>query len=78
MTLGNMRALGVQRLVATCLNARCRRSALINVSLYPDDIEVPFFTSPAKCSACGGTRKDVRPNWEEQPQQSSLTGKQWR
>jgi hypothetical protein len=30
MTLGNMRELGVQRLVAYCLNDACRRSALID------------------------------------------------
>jgi hypothetical protein len=42
MTLGNMRRLGVQRLVATCLNNACRHQGLIDVSKYPDDAEVPF------------------------------------
>jgi hypothetical protein len=32
MTLGNMRELGVQRLVASCLNDACRHVALIDVS----------------------------------------------
>ena len=32
MTLGNMRELGVQRLVASCLNDAYRQSALIDVS----------------------------------------------
>jgi hypothetical protein len=31
MTLGNMRELGVQRLVASCLNDACRHTALIDV-----------------------------------------------
>jgi hypothetical protein len=31
MTLGNMRALGVQNLLASCLNDACRHTALINV-----------------------------------------------
>jgi hypothetical protein len=31
MTLGNMRALGVQRLLASCLNDACRHTALIDV-----------------------------------------------
>ena len=35
MTLGNMREMGVQRLVASCLNDACRHVALINVSGYP-------------------------------------------
>ncbi len=35
MTLGNMRELGVQRLIAFCLNDACRHTALIDVSNYP-------------------------------------------
>jgi hypothetical protein len=35
MTLGNMRELGVQRLIASCLNDACRHTALIDVSNYP-------------------------------------------
>jgi hypothetical protein len=31
MTLGNTRQLGVQRLVASCLNNACRHTALIDV-----------------------------------------------
>ena len=30
MTLGNMRELGVQRLIAYCLNDACRHTALID------------------------------------------------
>jgi hypothetical protein len=33
MTLGNMRDLGVQRLIASCLNDACRHVALIDVWL---------------------------------------------
>jgi hypothetical protein len=44
-----------------------RHSALIDVSSYPADIEVPSFQRRAKCSNCGGKRVDVRPNWKEQP-----------
>jgi hypothetical protein len=35
MTLGNMRQLGVQRLIASCLNDACRHTALIDVFSYP-------------------------------------------
>jgi hypothetical protein len=31
MTLGNMRELGVPRLIASCLNDACRHTALIDV-----------------------------------------------
>jgi hypothetical protein len=41
MTLGNMRRLGVQRLVASCLNDACRHQGLIDVSKYPDDTLTP-------------------------------------
>jgi hypothetical protein len=70
LTLGNIRALGVQRLIASC--------ALIDVSSYPGDTPVPSFAARAKCGKCGGKRVDVRPNWKEQPTQPSLTGKVWR
>jgi hypothetical protein len=80
MTLGNMRALKVQRLIASCLNPSCRHSALIDVSKYPDDADVPSFASKVVCAKCGarGRQIDVRPNWKEQPPSLSLTGKQWR
>ena len=45
MTLGNMRQLGVQNLVAYCLNDACRHTVLIDVSSYPADTEVPCFRS---------------------------------
>ena len=79
MTLGNMRELGVQNLIASCLNDACRHTALIDVSNYPADTEVPWFRSRVVCAKCGsGNKIDVRPNWKEQPPKPSLTGKQWR
>jgi len=51
MTLGNMRALGVQRLIASCLNSSCRHDGLIEVSKYPDDTEVPWFANKRARSA---------------------------
>jgi hypothetical protein len=80
MTLGNMRELGVQRLIASCLNDACQHTALIDVSKYPEDTEVPWFRTRVVCAKCGGrgNKIDVRPNWKEQPTQTSLTGKHWR
>jgi Zn ribbon nucleic-acid-binding protein len=80
MTLGNMRQLGVQRLIASCLNPACRHTALIEVWSYPADTEIPYFKSRVVCAKCGSRRDkiDVRPNWKEQTPQASLTGKQWR
>ena len=53
MTLGNMRELGVQNLIAFCLNDACRHQALIDVSSYPADIEVPWFRHRVKCVEWG-------------------------
>jgi hypothetical protein len=79
MTLGNMRELGVERLIASCLNDACRYTALIDVFSYPAETEIPF-SSHVVCAKCGGrgNKIDVRPNWKERPTQPSLTGKQWR
>ena len=51
MTLANMRDLGVKRLLASCLNDACRHQALIDVSSYPGDTEVPSFQRRAKTDA---------------------------
>ena len=78
MTLANMRELGVRRLLVSCLNHGCRHDALLDVSNYPAETEVPSFRLRMKCSKCGGRNVDVRPKWKEQPPSESLTGKQWR
>jgi hypothetical protein len=44
MTLGNMRELGVQRLIGSCLNDACRHTVLIDVSSYP--AETPGSAAP--------------------------------
>jgi len=80
MTLGNMRQLGVHHLLTTCLSDACRHQGLIDVSKYPDDIEVPSFANKVVCAKCGarGRYIDVRPNLKEQPPpRPSLTGKEW-
>jgi hypothetical protein len=77
MTLGNMRELGVQHLIASCLDDACRHVALIDVSASPAETEVPSFRPRVKCGS-RGNKIDVRPNWKEQPPGDSLTGKVWR
>jgi hypothetical protein len=64
-----MRELGVQNLLASCLNDACRHQALIDVSSYRAETEVPWFKSRVKCGKCGGrgNKIDVRPNWKGQP-----------
>ena len=64
MALGNMRQLGAQNLIASCLNDACRHTALIDVSHYPAETEVSSFRSRVACAKCGsrGNKIDVRPN----------------
>jgi hypothetical protein len=65
MTLGDMRQLGVQRLLVSCLNPECLHSALLDVSKYFADTTVPSFIPRIRCGQCAGKRVDVRPNWKE-------------
>jgi hypothetical protein len=70
MTLGNMRELGVQNLIAFCLNDACRHSGTDRrVELSGRDRGAVGFKSRVKCGKCGGrgNKIDVRPNWKEQP-----------
>jgi hypothetical protein len=64
MTPGNMRRQGRS---PYCHNDACRHQAIIDVSKYADDVEVPWFQGRIKCSKCGrrGRWVDVRPNWKE-------------
>jgi hypothetical protein len=75
MTLGNMRANGVGSLDVMC--PQCRQEAILNVDHLPEDLTVPSFRARLLCTKCGTVGADVRPNWREQPERESLTGKQW-
>jgi hypothetical protein len=74
VTLGNMRDLGVQRLIFLSqpgLPSHCTDRSL--------ERTLKSHTSKAESSAPSAQPKiDVRPNWKEQTQQASLTGKVWR
>ena len=71
----------LEHVIEICWSARrvgddaCRHTAMIDVSSYPAETEVPSFRSRVVCAKCGsrGNKIDVR-NWKEQPQ-PRLTGK---
>ena len=48
MTFGNMHALGVQQLVAYCVQDACRHQGLMDVSNYSDDVEVRSFVGKVR------------------------------
>jgi hypothetical protein len=54
MTLGNMRQQGVQHLIAYCHNDACRHQAIIDVSNYSDDVEVPSFQAASSAASASG------------------------
>jgi hypothetical protein len=71
MTLGNMRELGVQRLLVSCLNPECLNGGRLDVSAWPAETAIPSFRPRMVCAKCGAKDRniDVRPNWKEQPTQ---------
>jgi hypothetical protein len=67
MTLGNMRANGVQTLSANCLGLDCRHHAVVDVGPFADDLPVPSFGPRLRCTRCGHLGADARPNWGAGP-----------
>jgi hypothetical protein len=67
MTLGNMRANGVRRLLVSC--GECHHTAVIDVDGYGDEIPVPTFGPRMLCTYCGAIGCDARPNWTDRGRQ---------
>jgi len=65
MTLGNMRANGVQSLAVWCGGFGCNHQSVVGVSRFGDDVAVPTFGPRMVCTVCGAIGADVRPNWNE-------------
>jgi hypothetical protein len=76
MDLANMRENGVRSLLIWCRN--CHHEKILNVDHLPGNVTVPSLGQRMSCTKCGTVGADVRPNWLEQPERESLTGKQWR
>jgi hypothetical protein len=65
MTLGNMRQNGVRTLAIHCGGRWCHHEAVLDVSIYADDMPVPSFGPRMVCTVCGAIGADARPNWNE-------------
>jgi hypothetical protein len=50
---------------------------IVNVEHLSGDVTVASLGRRMVCTRCGAVGADVRPNWLEQPERESLTGKQW-
>jgi hypothetical protein len=78
LTLGSMRAQGVQSVLAFCATIGCRHEACVNVDALPDDLPVPDVALRLRCSKCGRRSVTTRPNWSEsgaQPTMEQMLGK---
>lgn len=60
MIIANMRALGVTSIDVTC---QCGREAIVDISGWPETIEIPVLRGLLKRTECGGRPVDVRPDW---------------
>ena len=76
MTLENMRTSGVRSLDGQC--HQCRHREIVNVEHLSGNVILASLARRMVCTKCGTIGVDVRPNWLEQPERQSLTGKQWR
>jgi hypothetical protein len=74
MDLANMRA--VWSPLIWCRN--CHHEKIMNVDHLPGNVTVPSLGQRMSCIKCDTVGADVRPNWLEQPERESLTGKHWR
>ena len=74
MTLANMRAKGVRSLWVVC--DLCHHEAVMNVDRFGGDVPLPSFEPRMVRTGCGIIGAFARPNWQEQPEQESLTGRQ--
>jgi hypothetical protein len=65
MTLANMRALGVQSVMAICEEVLCGHSATLSAVALPDALPVPDIALRLRCSRCGSKAVSTRPSWQE-------------
>jgi hypothetical protein len=60
-------ALGMQRLIASCLNDACRHTALIDVSSYPAESEGAIIRPPRRLRCMpidiGGSQSNLQLCW---------------
>jgi hypothetical protein len=66
ITLGEMRATGLRRLLVYCGDYKCAHHVEISAEQWPDHVRLPLFV----CQACGHRGADVRPlfNRERMPE----------
>jgi hypothetical protein len=67
ITLGEMRASGLRRLLVFCADYRCAHSVTIDADRWTDDVRLSDLEPRFVCQACGHRGGDVRPNFADAP-----------
>jgi len=63
ITLGEMRAAGVNGLLVYCSDYRCSHHLKISADRWPDEIRLSDLEPRFVCKACGTRGADIRPNF---------------
>jgi hypothetical protein len=53
ITFGEMRDMGVRRLLVYCADYRCSHSIAVNADQWPDDLRLADIEDRFTCAACG-------------------------
>ena len=63
ITFGEMREMGVHRVVVHCTDYKCSHSVSMNADQWADDVRLSDIEDQLICSACGRRGGDVRPDF---------------
>ncbi|SHN66537.1 hypothetical protein SAMN05444170_0978 [Bradyrhizobium erythrophlei] len=63
ITLGEMRAAGVNGLLIYCSDYRCSHHMKISADPWPDEVRLSDLEPRFVCKACGTRGADIRPNF---------------
>ena len=65
VTMGDIRAHGVTRLLVYCESLWCHHCATLDADWLPDDVILLDLNRRMICTACGSIGADVRPDWSQ-------------
>lgn len=60
ITSGEMRAIGVRRVIVFCSGYKCSHSVTMDADQWPDDLRLSDIEARFTCTACGNRGADVR------------------
>ena len=66
ITLGEIRASGLRRLLVYCAEYECARSVTIDAGRWPDHVRLSDLEPLFICLACGHRGADIRPHFDRE------------